>query len=481
MKDKQFIFIELLQSELERLVIPDPGSEVARNMTVMAARQLRRLLVDKTELPQLRRAAIAAYGELMPALQQRIDAGTYTRLSQALSAADALDWTSMEAVLYEAMAALLGQDDAASRQLAGQLAAIDARLRQGKEQAWIERSQAKPAAAAAASPGGDSDAQEARLLAFIQRQFPQETALRIASIKPIPGGFSKQTIFVNLENNVELPDTLVMRRDAAYETAGSSVTMEFPVIQKMYAAGVAVPKPFALDALGEVYGRPFILVSRVAGKTIGDFVVVREPSRELALDLAKKLARLHAVPFAGLENILDGGTSSTPQRLLAEIEKHEVMWQGVVNQEAYVVQAAIDWLKRNIHLADGPRSIVHRDVGVHNMLVHDNQVTAFLDWETAAVGTPAEDVAYAYYTVVQMVDWEEFLAAYEKASAATLDRRQLDFYMLWASVRVAVGMSRMTDPVFNGERINLAEYYLGDYFGQVLRQRIAAKLAEVLA
>jgi hypothetical protein len=53
--------------------------------------------------------------------------------------------------------------------------------------------------------------------------------------------------------------------------------------------------------------------------------------------------------------------------------------------------------------------------------------------------------------------------------------------MLWASVRVGAGIARLTDPVFSGDRVNLAEYYLGDYFGDILMQRIATKLSQVLA
>ena len=75
----------------------------------------------------------------------------------------------------------------------------------------------------------------------------------------------------------------------------------------------------------------------------------------------------------------------------------------------------------------------------------------------------------------------DYIAAYEKAAGVTLNRRQLDFYMLWGSMRVVVGISRMTDPVFSGKRINLPEYYLADYFGQMLFQRVSTKLGEVLA
>lgn len=479
MKNQLLIFIDILQNELERLVIPDPSTEVARNTSVLAAKQLRRMLVEEIDVPQLRQAALASYGQLLPALRKAMDGQACDRLEQVLAGADTTDWKQVEEVLYQVTAALLLQDDGASRKLAGQLAAIDAHLRNAKEQAWIERSKPRTSRSGSKVQSGGSQEEQARLLNFIQRQFPKETALQISGMKQIPGGFSKHTLFIDLKNNVELPDCIVMRRDGPF--AGSSVTAEYPIIQRLHAAGVAVPTPFAMDAAGEVYGKPFILVSRAAGTTIGDFVFVREPSREVALDLAKKMACLHTAPFEGLETALAGGTVSITERLAAEIDACEATWKSVAHQHSYVVQTAIDWLRRNIHLADGPRAVLHRDIGCHNMLVHNHQISAFLDWETAAVGTPAEDVGYAYYTAVQMIDWTAFLAAYEAASGFTLDPRQLDFYMLWASVRIVVPISKGVDPVFSGKSRSLSDYYLGDHIVQVLIQRIATKLSDILA
>ncbi|MCW2620595.1 MAG: aminoglycoside phosphotransferase [Frankiales bacterium] len=477
-KGSLLIFIDLLQSELERHVIPDPGSEVARNTTVLAAKQLRRLLVEELDVPPLRQAALASYRELLPALREALDDPAYDDLERVLTAADAPDWDQVEGALYAVTSALLQTERAGARVLTGQLAGIDARLRDAKEEAYTARSTPTGPRRAAKPPTGGTEAEQARLLAFLQRAFPAETSLRIAGMKQIMGGFSKDTLFLSLEDNVELPDVLVMRRDGPYP--GSSVVTEFPVIEKLYAAGVAAPKPYAIDATGEVYGKPFILVSHAPGRTIGDFVVVTDPSREVALDLAEKLARLHAAPFDGIEDLLVGGTAAITDRMAAEIATCDATWKSVVNQHSFVVQAAIDWLGRNVQLADGPRAVLHRDLGAHNMLIHDQAVSAFLDWETAAVGTPAEDLGYVYDMACQMIDGAEFLAAYQAASGFAVDQRQLDYYVLWASVRIVVPISKGVDTVLGGGRKNLSEYYLGDHIVQVLIQRIATTLSRIL-
>ena len=427
---------------------------------------------------------ITAYRALLPSLSKHIDNALYAKLDQALSCAESDADEMLDGVLRLVTSALLTPGNEATSKLAGRIMAIDARFRSGKERAFADRHNKPPVveddSAGGSSGSGLNQDQQARLLDFLKQKFPAEKNLRIASVKPVPGGFSKQTIFINLENNLELPPSLVMRCDAAYQTAGGSVTAEFPVIQKMFAEGVTVPKPYAIDESGKVLGRKFILVSRAPGINLGNFLVVSRPGREAALDLAVKLAKMHTASCAGLESVLEGSHIPASARLMGEIKFHEDMWAGVVNTHAYCIDAAFKWLKDNIALADGPRGLVHRDVGVHNMLFDNNQVSAFLDWETAVYGNPAEDVAYTYYNVVQMIEWNEFLAAYQQAGGYPFDKRQLDFYMLWGSMRVVVGISRMTDPVFSGKRLNLPEYYLADYYGQTLFERVSTKLSEVL-
>jgi aminoglycoside phosphotransferase (APT) family kinase protein len=198
------------------------------------------------------------------------------------------------------------------------------------------------------------------------------------------------------------------------------------------------------------------------------------------LDLAKKMARMHTAPFRGIEGFLVGGSLGITERVTGEIESAQATWNSVVHQKSFVVQTALDWLTRNIDRADGPRTLLHRDIGFHNMMVHNDEVSAFLDWETAAVGTAAEDVGYTYDSVRQMIDWETFVGAYEEAAQVKLDRHQLAFYTLWGSVRIVVPICKGVDPVFAGTRKNLSEYYLGDHIVSVLIQRIAHQLARIL-
>ena len=478
MDQQHLLFLHLLETELSRTVLPAVGDSLAKQGAGAAIQELKRILVEETVVKTLRAEALLSYRQLLSSLKGAIDVALYARLEQAMSV-EHTDNALIDDLLGEVVA-MLQTGNAASLRLASQVVAIDSRVRKGKEKAWTELAKTPPPPADASFFTDLDDVQKFRLLEFLKQKFPGERNLQLASVKPLIGGFSKQTLFVDLQGNIELPDRLVMRRDPPYVTQGTSVAMEFPILQQVHAAGVAVPQPWAVDAGGDVLGTPFMLVSFVPGGIIGDFLVVHQPSRDAALNMARQIARLHELPIESLEDLLPGGRQSVRERMLGELGGLDAMWKMVKHQKAYAVQAALDWLRDNVDIADGQRKLVHRDVGVHNLLIEDHVIKAVLDWESVVIGTPAEDIAYSYYQIVQMMDWDEYVAEYQNASGVQLDKRQLDYYMLYASIRIAVGASSMVDPVYAGHRASLLQYFIGDYFVQTLINRVSAKLAELL-
>jgi aminoglycoside phosphotransferase (APT) family kinase protein len=248
----------------------------------------------------------------------------------------------------------------------------------------------------------------------------------------------------------------------------------------MYAASVPVAQPLALEDTGSVLGTKFMLSTRVDGSNIGDSMVVpRNP--EVAADLARAVALIHAVGVKGLESLLPGGTTSVRERVLAEINVDDESWKGLSHSQSYTVQAALDWLRINIDLADGPKVISHRDIGMHNVLVHDNKITGILDWETVAIGTRAEDLGMLYNAATQLSDWETFISAYEKEAGVQIDRRQLDYYVIATLIRILLLVARLGDAVLSEKLANIQLMYVGDCIKENMIGRVASKLAQVLA
>src|SRR5690606_32208311 len=105
---------------------------------------------------------------------------------------------------------------------------------------------------------------------YLRAQPQGGAALRVVKAVPLPGGRSKQTILVSIENAKALPDELVFRQDWAAAVTGTSVAaMEFAILSRIHAAGILVPQPLLLETGSEALGAPFIVVGRLPGRAIG--------------------------------------------------------------------------------------------------------------------------------------------------------------------------------------------------------------------
>ncbi|HEY6427061.1 MAG TPA: phosphotransferase, partial [Acidimicrobiales bacterium] len=58
------------------------------------------------------------------------------------------------------------------------------------------------------------------------------------------------------------------------------------------------------------------------------------------------------------------------------------------------------------------RCLLQSDVGLHNMLVVGDRLTALVDWEAATVGPPARELAAAWPAATALMGWDAFAKAY---------------------------------------------------------------------
>lgn len=303
-------------------------------------------------------------------------------------------------------------------------------------------------------------------------------ATTITASRQLAGGRSKQTILVTQRGAAALPEELIVRQDWASAVTGTTVVSEYALLRRVWEAGIKVPQPLLLEAGSEALGAPFIVVSRLPGGGQGD--LFNPPRSEaLALQIAAELGRLHALPVDDFEALGVATEAYRSEQLRAGLAGFRQLHAQLGPQWA-TLTVAMDWLERQIEHVDGPRAILHNDLGCHNLLIEGEDLRAFLDWELAHIGNPGADLGYIRGWVEKMTDWDRFMAVYHAAGGPPISALTLDFYTIWTGVRLYGLLIQARAGVASGVvRDTEITYAATEFFAQQL-EHIAVQLARVL-
>lgn len=274
---------------------------------------------------------------------------------------------------------------------------------------------------------------EEQMTALIRKLRPERPDAVAAKIQTLIGGNSKQTVLFEVDG-----EPLVMRRDHPSDFVGTSVAREFPVLQGLYKAGYLVPEQLYLDASGEILSGAVMIGRKVAGRPAGDS---KGPTAAAGDDplrmMAGVMARLHAIDPGGIAAPGITDIVWDEAALLAMIDTWRAFYLRAVGEPVVVVDCAFDWLKRNASLGVQRAALVHGDNGYHNLLAHEGQATALLDWELVHVGSAAEDLGYLKGQVERFGSYEDFLRLYEKAGGERPSESALRYYNIYHLARNA--------------------------------------------
>jgi len=246
----------------------------------------------------------------------------------------------------------------------------------------------------------------------------------------LPGSFSNSTHIVKarLANGSDFK--FVVRRYAVFGDydRGEKARREFKTFEYLHQYGIPAPEPLLLDDAGTLLGTPGIVTRFVPGR-----LILSAPANPLdwARQLAVTLAKIHSIPCGtdGLTFLLDANAeatwflqSDTAPGYMLKVPGGIQLWQVLLD--------AFPNLKTT------PSGLVHIDYWSGNILWHENQISAVLDWEEAAYGDPVIDVAYARMNMILMglnQAADDFLQIYEAEMGGRV--QNLGFWELAAAVR----------------------------------------------
>ena len=272
-----------------------------------------------------------------------------------------------------------------------------------------------------------------------------------------------------------------MRGDATVTFGGASVVDEYGLIKTLYEHGICVPRPLALEASGKVVGAPFMLVERRPSTVIGHQFSQPSPNKAVGDDIAAKLAAIHRVPLAAIGRCVNGANIRSSEKITDWIEQGYNSWKPM-NMPSPAFETAFEWLRRHVAINDkAPRTLVHGDFVLNNILIHDNKVSAILDWEFAHVGNPAYDLGYSFFMASSLVPWDDYLTAYANAGVAVPDEDQINYHILLAATRLGAMICQVAGAFISGANTGIAgAAVVGDNYYEEMIRRITVGLDRVL-
>lgn len=247
------------------------------------------------------------------------------------------------------------------------------------------------------SPGEDDVA--TRLRRFVEAQLPGATGLRIDDLRRTSAGFSRENWVFDASwtapDGTTVAEPLIMRRDPVGSVLDTDRRQEFAVLRALESTAVPAPQVRWLDADGSALGRPSVVMVREDG-VCDWFVLSGDRSLEDRVAIAHRfvdlLASIHAVDWRGVG--LDASLEDPgPNAALAAVDH----WQNELRRHQVEphpeLEVVVAWLRAHAPSAQAT-VLVHGDFKPGNALMQGDEVHVMLDWETAHLGDPLEDIGW---------------------------------------------------------------------------------------
>jgi aminoglycoside phosphotransferase (APT) family kinase protein len=213
----------------------------------------------------------------------------------------------------------------------------------------------------------------------------------VAGLKRLSGGASQETWAFEATAGGSARRGLILRRAPAGAglrgSGNAGLDAEATLIRQAAAAGVPVPEVVAELPPEHALGRGFVM-QRLPGETLGRRIAAAHRPA-LARQCGQALARIHALPLAGLPPL----RRTQPRAEVAHLRD----WHAGMGAARPVFQLALRWLQQHAP-ADAAPALVHGDFRNGNLMVDldapGGALVGVLDWELAHVGDAMADLGW---------------------------------------------------------------------------------------
>ncbi|OJZ69245.1 acyl-CoA dehydrogenase [Mycobacterium paraffinicum] len=290
---------------------------------------------------------------------------------------------------------------------------------------------------------------EERLTGWLRTRTPGIDDVRVEGLDRVSFGHSAEMLMLTVvtgrgDRQARQDVVLRLRPRPPALLEPYDLARQFRILRALQDTAVRVPRALWLEETGEVLGRPFFVMERVAGDVyemqtpdVEDETVVR-----MCRSLVEQLAAIHAVDLArtGLDALDDGA---------GHLDRELDHWAAEMDRVKRGSLPALERLHhglRQCRPAPCPTvTLVHGDAKPGNFAFTDGEVSAVFDWEMSTVGDPLTDIGWLEMLWAQPVGINSHPAAlpvdallghYERASGIKLQNRE--WYRAFNAYKMAV-------------------------------------------
>jgi aminoglycoside phosphotransferase (APT) family kinase protein len=246
---------------------------------------------------------------------------------------------------------------------------------------------------------------------------------------------------------------MCLRRDPgnALLRETSDLGEQYRVLRCLEATEVPAPKVYWYEPEPDALGAPALIMEKVTGECPSPW---RRAGREYYAAAAERgvlpesftdaLVAIHTADWegAGLDflGVPEGGDGFARR----EIAK----WQELIADSGHpghpILDDLIGWLEANAPRTDR-LTLVHGAFRTGNVLIHEDRVSAVLDWELQVIGDPMYDVAYMLTELNRqdtellsnVVPRDLFFERYQSRTGIEIDEERCRYYQLLYAMRSA--------------------------------------------
>ncbi len=239
---------------------------------------------------------------------------------------------------------------------------------------------------------------------------------------------------------------LMLMRDACGTLLDTDRKREFAVLKALEATPVPAPRAHWIDDDGHWLGAPSLVMDRMPGRC--DYLVLNgarplQARLKLARGFTDLMANIHAIDWRerGLSAVLDVPSGAPSRRELAYWEAEYRRVQLEPHPELDYILA---WLRLNAPEAEAI-VLVHGDFKPGNALIEGEHISAKLDWETAHLGDPLEDLGWVTnpvrkreHQIAGVWEREQIVAAYSAITGRIVNEAALRWWNVFSGWKLAV-------------------------------------------